>query len=77
LLATDPNKHLVQVPAAVRLRTSGSQLVHNHRSKGENPPPDSLIRHLDPTLGQEFLNIPVAEGETQVQPDRALNDVAG
>ena len=77
LLASHANRHLVQVPATVRLRTSGPQLVRDHRSKGEHPAPDGLIRHLDPTLGQELLDIPVAEGETQVEPDRALNDVAG
>jgi hypothetical protein len=39
--------------------------------------PDCLVGYFDPTLGQELLDIPVAEGETQVEPDRALNDVVG
>ncbi len=71
MLAPNANKHLFQVPVTVRLRTSGPQLVRDHQSKGENAAPDGLIRRLDLTLGQKILDIPVAEGETQVDPDHA------
>jgi hypothetical protein len=37
---------------------------------------DRLIGYFDYTLGQEIFDIPGAEGEAQVGPHQALNDVA-
>jgi hypothetical protein len=34
------------------------------------------VRDLNAPLGQELLDISVAEGETKVHPDRTLEDVA-
>ena len=76
LLAADPDEHLVQVPSSVRLRASGPQPACDHRAEGEHPAPDGLVGDLDAALGQELLDVSVAEREPQVHPDRALDDVA-
>jgi hypothetical protein len=71
----NPNEHFVQVPLTVRFQTPRPQPACNCWSEGENPAPDSLVGYSESTLGQELLNIAVAEGEAQVEPDRTLNDV--
>src|SRR5688572_23004144 len=76
LLATNLDEHFVQVPAAVRLRPPRPQPACDCRPEGEHPAPDGLVGYLDPALGQEFLDIAIAEGEAQIEPDRTLNDVA-
>ena len=38
------------------------------------PQPDRLVAHLDSPLGEQVLNVAVAEIETMVEPDRVLND---
>jgi hypothetical protein len=41
----------------------------------QHPAPDRFVRDLEPSLGQEFLHIPIAEGEAQVPSDRVLDDL--
>jgi hypothetical protein len=45
-----------------------------YRTELEHPPPDCLLRDVEPTLGQEFLNIPITERKPQVEPDGVPND---
>jgi hypothetical protein len=76
LPTANPNEHFIQVPPTVRFKTPRPQPACNCWSEGEHPSPDSLVGYCDSTLGQELLNIAVARGEAQVEPDRALNNVA-
>ena len=32
--------------------------------------------YVDPALGQQFLNVPVAQREAEIDPDPMLNDLA-
>ena len=38
------------------------------------PQPHRLVAHLDAAFGEQILDVAVAEIETMVEPDRALND---
>src|ERR1700693_2502595 len=40
----------------------------------QNPPPHRFIGNLQPSLGQELLHVPVAQGEPEIKPDRMLDD---
>jgi hypothetical protein len=39
----------------------------------EHPPPDCLVRDVEPTLGEESLNISITEREPQVEPNGVPN----
>jgi hypothetical protein len=71
LLAADPDKHLVEVPAPVRDRPSRVQPMCNNRPERRHPPTDGLVRHLDAALGEQVLDVPVAQGEAEIHPHGA------
>src|SRR5215831_15006181 len=73
-LAGDPHHHLIEVPAIARPRAAPAQPSRDHRSKFQNPTPDGFVRDVEPPLGQEFLDVPIAQREAQVDPDRMLDD---
>src|SRR5215207_7994538 len=76
LLAADPDEHLVEMLAAVRLRTTRPQPPRDRRTEGENPPPHGLVGDLDPAFREQVLHVPVAEREAEVHPDGTLDDVS-
>ena len=41
----------------------------------QNPPTDRLIAHRQSALIQEILDIPVAQGEPEVEPDSVPDDI--
>jgi hypothetical protein len=55
----------------------GDLLAACARSTGQisTPAPHRFIGDLEPTLGQQFLDVSVAEGEAEIQPDRVLDDL--
>jgi hypothetical protein len=73
-LATDVYGHLVQVPHAAGLYLPPSKLLRVARAKLGHPAADALVRDLDAALGQQLLNVPETQGETQVEPDRMADD---
>src|SRR5580704_13273775 len=40
-----------------------------------HPASHGLIGHQDPTLSQQILNIPEAQGEPDIKPDRLLDNL--
>ena len=73
-LASNPDYHLVEVPASARPRTVTAQSSRDHRSEFQHPTPDGFIGDVEPPLGEEFLDVSIAQGEAQVEPDRMLDD---
>ena len=55
-LATDGEKHLVQMPLITTMRTTTTQFVDVGLSKFQAPLPNRFIRHHDPTLCQKFFD---------------------
>jgi hypothetical protein len=61
-LAVDLHKHLVQVPAPLRIAAhvrdaSLTNLGGEHRAKPVPPEPDGLVADVDPALGQEIFDV--------------------
>ena len=73
-LASDPNNHLVQMPSIARARAATPQPPRDQRAELQHPAPDGFVGDIEPTLGQQILDVSVAEREAQVEPDRMLDD---
>jgi len=43
-------------------------------STQRRPAPDRLVGHREPALGQQVLDVPVAEREAEVEPGGMLDD---
>ena len=72
-LASDPDHHLVKVPAIARPRTALPQPLRDRRSEFQHPATDALVGEVEPTLCKQLLDIAIAQGEAQVEPNRMLN----
>jgi hypothetical protein len=46
----------------------------DYRSEFQHPTPDGFIADTEPPLGEEFLDVAIAQREAQVDPDRVLDD---
>ena len=46
----------------------------DHRSELLHPAPNGFVGDVEPALGEEILDVSVAEREAQVEPDRMLDD---
>ena len=51
--------HLVEMPARTGTWTATAKITGDQPPEFQEPAPDSLIRHIDATLGQQILNISV------------------
>jgi hypothetical protein len=54
-------------PLAQPSRDRGTELQH--------PAPHRFVGDVESALGQQFLNIAVAQGEAEIEPDRVLDDL--
>ena len=43
----------------------------------QHPISDGFVRDIEPALGQQFLDIAIAQREAQIEPDRMLDDRRG
>src|SRR6202045_1720990 len=72
--ASNPNHHLVEVPAVARAWAAPPQLARDPGPEFQNPAPHRFIGNLQAALGEEFLNVAVAQCEPEIKPDRVLDD---
>jgi hypothetical protein len=71
--STTEYHHLVEMPAIARPRTAQPQPWSNHRAEFQHPATDALVGEVEPALCKQFLDITIAQGEAQVEPNRMLN----
>ena len=71
--ASNPDHHLVEVPIA-RAWAAPPQISCDPGPEFQNPAPHRFIGNLQAALGQEFLNVAVAQCEPEVQPNRVLDN---
>ena len=72
--AEDPRHHRIEMPAPAgfwppmprALREGGSELQH--------PAPHRLVSDVETALRQQILNVPVAQGEAEIDPYRVLDE---
>src|SRR5260370_41452002 len=69
--ACDRDHHLIEVPLIVRCRSPAPEVARDSRSKLQQPSTDGLVTDLQPALRQQILDITVAQGEAQVERERA------
>ena len=51
-----------------------AQVFSEQRAEFDAPFAEGLVADLDAALVEQFLNVPVTEGEAVVQPDGVLDD---
>src|SRR5271169_4266355 len=65
------------MPTIARPRPAAAQPSRDHRSEFQHPTPDRFIGDVEPPLGEEFLDVAIAQREAQIEPDRMLGDRGG
>jgi hypothetical protein len=73
-LAGDPHHHLVQMPAIARPRATLAQPSRDRGTELQRPP-HRFVGNVEPSLGQQLLDVAVAQGEAEIEPDRVLDDL--
>jgi hypothetical protein len=51
------------------------QLARDQRAEFQHPTSQHFIGYVEPTLGQQFFDISVAQGEAEIQLDSVLDDL--
>ncbi len=74
-LAGDANHHLVQMPAIARPRATLAQPSRDRGTELQHPAPHRFIGDVEPSVGQQLLDIAVGQGEPEIKPDRVLDDL--
>jgi hypothetical protein len=77
LHALDPDEDFVQVPLVPWPRPVAAQAVGETRTEFLAPASHRLVGDDNAALSQEQLNIPQAEAEHVIQPDRIADDLGG
>jgi|ERR1700724_3590021 len=70
----NPYVHFIKVPTVARARTAAPQPSRNRRAKLQHPAADRFIGYFKPALGQQILDVAVAQDEAQIKPYRVLDD---
>ena len=58
-----------------RQASGSTEVLGNNRPEFEKPPTDQLIPNRQSALSQEILDIPVAQGEPEVESGNVLDDI--
>jgi hypothetical protein len=74
-LAADAHHHLVQMPAIARPTATLAQPSRDRGTELEHPSPHRFVGDVEPSFGQQFLDIATAQGEAEIQPNRVLDDL--
>ena len=72
--AGDPDDHLVEVPASAWAWAATAAASCELRPELQHPAPHCFVGDVESALGQQFLDITVAQGEPEIEPDRVLDD---
>ena len=73
--AIDFQKYLIKVPFITCLSTSAAELIGILLAKGAAPLANSLVGHNNATGCHQFLDITIAEGKTEIEPDRVADNL--
>jgi hypothetical protein len=75
LHALDPDEDFVHVPFVAWSRPASSQPIGETRGEFLAPAAHRLVGDDDAALGEEQLNIPQAQAEHVIQPDRVTDNL--
>jgi hypothetical protein len=74
-LPLNANEDLIQVPLVARPGSTPAQFIGEARTELEAPSPDTLVGDDYAALGEDQLDIPKAEAEHVVEPDRVADQL--
>jgi hypothetical protein len=77
LYSADPDEHLIEIPLIPRSWPPAAQAVGKAPAEFLAPATNGLVGDDDTPLGQKELNVPEAEAEHVIQPNRMADDVSG
>jgi hypothetical protein len=63
------------MPAIARPRATLAQPSRDRGTELQHPAPDRFVGNVEPSLGQQLLDIAVAQREAEIEPDRVLDDL--
>jgi hypothetical protein len=69
--------HQVEAPPRRRRRLFPPQILGDLRSELDRPAANGLVAHLDPAMGEQFLDVPKAHREAEIEPDGVADDIGG
>ena len=72
--AGDPHDHLVEVPSVARPGPPLPQASRDGGTEFEPPAPDRFVGQVEPAFGKQFLDIALAQGEAEIEPNCVLDD---
>jgi hypothetical protein len=64
----------IEMPPAVRFRPRVPQPLRDRRTNLQDPTADGLVADVQASRGQQILDVAVAQGEPQIEPNRVAND---
>jgi hypothetical protein len=73
--ALDPDENLIQMPFVARARPTPAQTAGEARAELQAPPPNALVGHDHAAFGQDQLDIPKAQAEDMIEPDRVADQL--
>src|SRR6516225_9743392 len=65
------------MPSVARLRATPTQPSRDRGTEFQHPAPHRFVGDVETSLGQQFLDVAVAQGKAQIEPDRVLDDLGG
>src|SRR3954447_20555593 len=68
------HRHFIEMPSIPWSRLALPQSAGEKRTELQHPAPDRFIGQVEPTFGKKLLDVAVAEGEAQIEPDGVLDD---
>ena len=77
LFPIDGEEDLIEMPFVTGLCPPSAQLVGRVLAKFLAPLPDRFIGEDDPTLGHQFFDIAIAEGESILEPHSVTDNLGG
>src|SRR6516165_7134480 len=73
-IASALNQHVEDLAFVVHGTPQIHWLSGDYRSEFQHPTPDRFVGDVEPALRQQFLDVPITQGKTQIQPDSMLDD---
>src|SRR6266851_8080458 len=70
----DRYDHFIEMPPVVRLGSREPQVSRHRRTKLQDPAADGLVANAQTSRGQQILDVSVAQGEPQIEPNGVAND---
>ena len=65
-----------KMPLSARPRATLAQPSRDRVTELQHPSPHRLVGSVEPSFGQQFLDVAVAQGEAEIEPNRVLDDLA-